>query len=146
MVAPYEGADMSPRPRRVIAVVVVLFTGLAVTGCAATQASIEPMAGNAMSAARSAELSIRLDRAGRTFVTTYDVQLGDMATQLAGTISQLEQTQAADAGAERTRTKTLAASRQAVDAIHLAQSGHSARAEKDLRAAADRLEKLAGDR
>ena len=136
---------MNGRPRRVIAVAVALSTGMALTGCAATQASIEPMAGNALAATRSAELSIRLDLAGRTFPTTYDVQLGDMATQLANTISQLEQTSTADAAAERARTKTLAASRDAVDAIHLAQSGHDVRAEKDLHAAADKLAKLAGD-
>ena len=132
--------------RRPSALALVVATTLVVTGCASTESAIRPMAEDALAATRSAELGIRLDEEGHIFSTTTRVVLEDMAEQLADTVSQLEQTQAADVAAERTRVETLEAARDAVDAIHLAQAGQEAHAQKELREAARTLHELAGTR
>ena len=100
--------------------VVLVLLGALLSGCAASAADIQPMAADALSAARSADLGIDLDKAGRTFPTTAQVVLEDMATQLGDVITQLEETPTADDAAERDRTRTLSAARDAIDAIHTA--------------------------
>jgi len=127
--------------RSVVGLVIV---GALATGCAASAADIQPLAADALSAARSADLGIDLDEAGRTFPTTAGVLLEDMATQLSDVITQLEETQTADESAEHTRQKALAASRDAIDAIHTAQQGDDAAAQRALSSAIDVLQDLAG--
>lgn len=130
--------------RRSVAGLVVV--GVLMTGCAASSADIQPMAADALSAAQSAHLGIRIDEAGRTFPTTARVLLDDMAAQLSDVITQLEQTQTADDAAERARTQALAASRDAIDAIHTAQAGDEAAAQRALKSAIDVLQEVAGER
>ncbi|GAA5203199.1 hypothetical protein [Microbacterium jejuense] len=123
----------------------LVIVGALASGCAASAADIQPMAADALSAARSAELGIRIDEAGRTFATTARVLLDDMAARLGEVIAQLEQTQTADAAAELARTQALAASREAVDAVHRAQQGDEAAAVDALNAAISVLDELAGE-
>lgn len=139
-----EGAGLVKRMRR--SVVGLVIVGALVTGCAASTSDIQPMAGDALSAAQSADLGIRIDEAGRTFPTTARVVLDDMATQLSDVIRQLEQTQTADEAAERARTETLDAAREAIDAIHAAQQGDTAAAQRGLAAAIEVLDEVAGER
>jgi hypothetical protein len=120
--------------------------GALLSGCAASASDIQPMAADALAAAQSADLGIRIDEAGRTFPTTAQVLLEDMVTQLSDVITQLEQTQTADGPAERARTQTLAASREAIDAIHDAQGGDAAAALDGLGSAISVLDQVAGER
>lgn len=120
--------------------------GALLSGCAASAADIQPMAADALSAARSADLGIDLHEAGRTFPTTADVVLEDMAGQLGDVIAQLEETQTADDAAERDRTRTLSAARDAIDAIHTALRGDDAAAQRALTPAIEVLQDVAGER
>ncbi|GEM_PF-5993169 len=132
------------RTRR--SVVGLVIVGALVSGCAASTSDIQPMAADALSAAQSADLGIRIDEAGRTFPTTAQVVLDDMATQLSEVITQLEQTQTADEAAERARKDALDASREAIDAIHAAQRGDVAAAQRALASAIEVLDEVAGER
>ena len=122
----------------------LVIVGALASGCSASASDIEPMAADALAAARSAELGIHQDESGRTFATTARVVLDDMATQLSEVITQLEQTQTADETAERARKDALAASREAVDAIHTAQRGDTVAAQLALTSAIEALDDLAG--
>jgi len=96
--------------------------------------------GDALSAARTAQLGLGLDADGRILPTTQRVVLGDMAEALADAARELELEQTPDPVDAAYRADALRATRAAVDALHAAQAGDADAAD----ALADAADALAG--
>lgn len=98
--------------------------------------------GDALSAARSAQLGVQQDERSLLLPTTASVVYQDMAEELADAARQLELADAATAIDSRYRQDALEATRAALEGVHAAEHGRLADASHALTGASDALARL----
>jgi hypothetical protein len=145
-----DGSGLLRSPRRARTRAAAGATLLAISllaGCAAHPAEPDPglqaLAGDALSATRTAELGLRLQSDGRMLGTTTRTLLGDMAEALADTARELQLYETDSAANGALRLSLLETTRAAGDTVHRAQHG-GAGAVGELHELADALEEGAG--